>query len=262
MTEYTIVRLKDDEPYRYWGIYNDTFVIQYGEALCSFLLLGSEKALLIDTAFGRGEFPLIVEELKSGLPLEVVNTHGHYDHTGGNPWFPKVHMHKNAKAYANKPFKPVDKHWFNSLPYPDYEMAVIDDGFTFDLGHRQVEVLYTPAHSDSSLSFIDSKHRLFFSGDEFDSGQANLSDFTSVEAFLKNMKRIKTLESRFDFIMPSHNGCPIHNGYIDDFITAAQNIVDGRPDFVSKEGIPEYKQGFNSNDRAQIGNSCINFTMK
>ena len=67
MHKYPIVRLPDDEPYRWWKLFPDTIVIHYGEALDTFLLLGDEKALLIDTAYGRGDFPNIVEELRDVL---------------------------------------------------------------------------------------------------------------------------------------------------------------------------------------------------
>ena len=123
MGEYNIVRLPDDEPYRCWKLYPDTIVIHYGDALDTFLPLGSERALLIDTAYGRGEFPNLVEELRGGRELIVVNTHGHYDHTGGNPWFPRVHMHPNAMAYARRASGPIDPEWMANMPSAHCEMV-------------------------------------------------------------------------------------------------------------------------------------------
>lgn len=259
MEKYKIVTLPDDEPYRYWKLFDDTYVIHYGEALDIFLLLGEQKALLIDTAYGRGELPNLVEQLRESKELLVVNTHGHYDHTGGNPWFPRVHMHPNAMATADRAFGRIDPTWLANMPHPDYEKIPVDDGYVFDLGGREVEVLWTPAHCSSSLSFIDHKRRLLFSGDEFDAGQANLGAFESVGAFLKNCRRLKSREADFDFIMPNHNGCPIANVYLDDFITAAQHVVDGRPDLVSFDGLPEYKQSHGGGVRVQVGHSCINY---
>ena len=261
MPTYKTVALPDDEQYRYWKLYSDTYIIHYGEALDVFLLLGDERALLIDTAYGRGDFPNIVNMLAGERELYVVNTHGHFDHTGGNRWFPRVYMHKNAMAYANHAFGALNDEWLANMPYPDYEMVAVDDGYVFELGGRSVEVLYTPAHSDSSLSFIDHKRRLLFSGDEFDAGQANLGEFSSVAAFLRNCKRLQARSGEFDFIMPNHNGCPVANEYLDDFVTAAQHVVDGKPDLVSKDGLPGYKMGFGKGVRVQVGNSCINYRL-
>ena len=52
-----------------------------GELCC--LVEGSEKALLIDTLVGVGSLKAYVREL-TDLPVQVVNTHGHLDHCGGN----------------------------------------------------------------------------------------------------------------------------------------------------------------------------------
>ena len=261
MAKYPIVHLPDDEPYRVWRLFPDTFIIHYGEALDTFLLLGEEKALLIDTAYGRGEFPNLVDACIGDRELIVVNTHGHYDHTGGNPFYPRVYMHENAKAYADRAFSPLDPAWVANMPYPNYEKIAIDDGHIFDLGGRKVEVLYTPAHCDSSLSFIDHGRRLLFSGDEFDASQANLNHLGSVRAFLKNCKRLKEHEADFDFIMPNHNGSPVEKGYLDDFITCAQHIVDGCPDTVSREGLPGYMVGFwgDRTARAEVNLAAINY---
>ena len=228
MSRYSIVHLPDDEPYRWWKLYPDTIVIHYGEALDTFLLLGDEKALLIDTAYGRGDFPNIVDELREGRELMVVNTHGHYDHTGGNPFFPKVYMHEKAKNYCRKSFSPVDPAWFANMPYPEYECISIDDGFVFELGNRQVEVLYTPAHSDSSLMFIDHRRRLLFCGDEFDAGQANLTAADKVEPFYRNILRLQARADAFDFIMPNHNGAP--------YVSSIWMTLLRRPDMCWKGG--------------------------
>ncbi len=257
---YHIVSLPDDEPYRWWKLFDDTYVIHYGEALDTFLLLGEEKALQIDTAYGRGDFPNIVSMLKGDRELLVVNTHEHFDHTGGNMFFPRVYMHPLAFENADKAFSPLPKEWWDNMPYPDYEKIGVEDGYVFHLGDRDVEVIYTPAHNHSSLSFIDHGRRLLFPGDELDSGQANLNSFDSVKAFLENCKKLKARESEYDFMMPNHNGCPVAKSYLDDFITAAQHIVDGRPDLVDEKDVQDYCIGFFKNGiRAQVNNACINY---
>ena len=55
------------------------------------LIIGEEKALLIDTGYGFGELAGFVRTL-TDKPLEVVLTHGHTDHCGGNSQFPMVYM--------------------------------------------------------------------------------------------------------------------------------------------------------------------------
>ena len=62
-----------------------------------YLLAGTEKALLIDTGFGEIDLPAAVRSLTS-LPVEVVNTHGHFDHIGGNGAFDQVRLHRADEA--------------------------------------------------------------------------------------------------------------------------------------------------------------------
>ena len=257
MRQYPIVRLPGDEPYHFWKLYPDTIPIQYGVHLYCFLLLGEERALLIDTGYGRGDFPNIVQRLADGREIVVVNTHGHYDHTGGNPWFPRVHMHPNAMAYAKEPFDPVDPAWLANMPYPDYEMIPVNDGHVFDIGGRKIEVIYAPAHSDSSLMFIDHGRRLLFTGDEFDSEQAALPRPNTIEQFHANMLRLQTRKADFDFIMPSHNGCPINPNYLDDFEVCSRHVLEGHPDFVERKDLPVYADYVMK--RVQVGLSSINY---
>ena len=47
-----------------------------------YLVIGSKKAILIDTMYGRTDLKALVESITS-LPLMVVNTHGHIDHICG-----------------------------------------------------------------------------------------------------------------------------------------------------------------------------------
>ena len=69
--------------YGKWQNFPDTWVICYHGTLYCYLLIGSEKAMLIDTAYGDGDLRAFVETI-TDKPVMVCNTHGHFDHTGGN----------------------------------------------------------------------------------------------------------------------------------------------------------------------------------
>ena len=72
------------------GIYAIYEPYQYEEALCT-LILGEEKAVLIDTGCGIGNIRDVVEEI-TDLPVMVVNSHAHNDHIAQNYLFDEVAM--------------------------------------------------------------------------------------------------------------------------------------------------------------------------
>ncbi len=58
----------------------------------SWLVAGRDRAVLVDT--GLGVAPIRpVAEAAAGMPVEAVNTHHHFDHTGGNAEFDAVAIH-------------------------------------------------------------------------------------------------------------------------------------------------------------------------
>ena len=89
--------------YMTWKINEDTYVLNFmGGSQNMYLLLGEEKALLIDTGWGAGNLRGLVEKL-TDKPVEVILTHGHLDHSGGNGEWEKVMIHsKLAMLFHQK----------------------------------------------------------------------------------------------------------------------------------------------------------------
>ncbi len=55
------------------------YEMPYDQDVCSFLILGKEKALLWDTGMGIEKIRPFVEGL-TDLPIMVLNSHDHFDH--------------------------------------------------------------------------------------------------------------------------------------------------------------------------------------
>lgn len=78
------------------AIDNSTFAIsEYGhwEQVHSFLLLGADKAALIDTGLGIGNIRTITDQLTT-LPIDVLTTHVHTDHIGSHGEFERIYVHE------------------------------------------------------------------------------------------------------------------------------------------------------------------------
>jgi glyoxylase-like metal-dependent hydrolase (beta-lactamase superfamily II) len=166
-------------------LFNDTILIKEtgdatGERPVMTLFLGAERALLLDTGNNSLQTEQVVAPLLGGRPVEVINTHLHGDHIGRNPQFnviaiatPEVEAHcgvtgydSNAAAPCNNPVvynPPNDQELFGFRNFK--VVRVVRDGHRVDLGGREITVLATPGHSETSVTLVDPVKRLVFTGD-------------------------------------------------------------------------------------------------
>lgn len=146
----------------------------------SYLILGNDRALLIDTSIGTGNIRKVIEEI-TDLPVTVAATHGHADHTGGAVGkFREIYVHKddcrfifkitNSRIYkstllSNRMKKEgVSIKNFSGFIWQT-KWIPFEDGKVFDLGGRTVTAVHTPGHSPGCCVFLDEKEKLMFTGD-------------------------------------------------------------------------------------------------
>lgn len=220
--------------YGTWQIAEDTWVITNRWQSFMYLLIGEARAMLIDTGYGEGNLRAVVESITK-KPIMVLNTHGHYDHTGGNGCWSDAWMSKEAFSIARQGFAPIHAQWAAEKPYPDYQMHVVEDGERIDLGGRSVEIIAIPAHNESSIAVLDKKCRLLFTGDELESGQVLLFVRNQnggvrevAAAHKRNMQRLKSCRAEYDALCPAHNGTMLAPDiYLDDFIALDEALIAG-----------------------------------
>jgi len=83
-----------------------TYIIseyRHWEETHCYLLIGGERALLIDTGLGVGNIRREVEKL-SDKPVIAVATHVHWDHIGGHKYFPAFLAHSAELGWLNGEF--------------------------------------------------------------------------------------------------------------------------------------------------------------
>ena len=137
------------------------------------LIVGQERALLIDTAFGIGDLRSLVETL-TDKPVDVVNTHFHGDHSAGNGQFETIFIHKYDIPYLEMSEKaenrllpaPGTYREEDIIPLQSAKHVAMEDGFVFRLGEgHEVEVIHMPGHAAGGCMLLDRKYNLLFSGD-------------------------------------------------------------------------------------------------
>lgn len=155
------------------------------QEVISFLIIGSEKAMLLDTGMGFSNIKAVCEEL-TDKPIFVVNSHSHFDHIGCNymfedGWFfnspPAIQRSKTGLAKGriamelagNSTYLPYPSGFDpNEYSIPSYEhFKTFDDGHIFELGGRTLKAIHTPGHSPDSIMLVDEANKILFTGDTF-----------------------------------------------------------------------------------------------
>lgn len=216
-------------------------------AVSSFLIVGKERSLLFDTGYGVADLKQAVEEITK-LPLVVVNSHGHFDHTVGNSCFPgPYYMHKadlevyhrhNSPESRRMGLEAVQKfqrilfflHWIpkdldvnaylNGMPEDDFHF--IEEGYTFDLGGVTAEVVEIPGHTPGSIGLLVKEKRLFLASDGVNANTwLFLPESQKLSVYQDTLKKIQKLD--FDYLLTGHTLKLEPKANLQDYLAVAMN---------------------------------------
>lgn len=147
----------------------------------STLVIGDNKALLFDTAYGIGDLKKAVLEI-TDKPLVVVNSHGHMDHACGNFQFDEIYIdkddleliqHHTSKEYRLRNLQSAKA--LNVLPEGFDEetylqertgnLKLISENQIFDLGNLNLEVIKIPGHTKGSIALYIKEQKIMLVSD-------------------------------------------------------------------------------------------------
>lgn len=192
-----------------------------------YLVEGDDEAVMIDTGYGAGNIREYCQSLTNKPLRNVINTHYHFDHTANNAYFDRAYMAADTKPNATIPYPS-----FAGIDFPrDYPTVIIGEGYKYQLGNRELEVIEIPNHTPGGIALLDRRERLLFSGDEV-MGKSLLLN-CSVAQFAQNMSKLVAHRSEFDTV----GGGPgvMDAAIVDQYLAAAKYILSG-------EGTPEKVQ--------------------
>lgn len=143
------------------------------------LVLGDDRAALVDAMLGIGDVRAVAERLCAGRPLTVLLTHRHPDHTGGAYRFDEVLMpaledghwdevedfapyHRTVGAESDPAI--LDAPWAISEGARPH-VTHVADGDAIDLGGRSLVCASLPGHTEGSMGYLCPELGVLLSGD-------------------------------------------------------------------------------------------------
>lgn len=143
----------------------------YRDQNFSYLITGSERAVLFDAGPGYRDIRGVAEAL-TDVPITLIPSHFHYDHVGNRVTFDRVAVVDLPWLRRRAPSNRLQLNWAEHLgtlegiaaPALDVDEWLPVDSLV-ELGDRQLRVLYTPGHTDDSISLLDLASGYVFSGD-------------------------------------------------------------------------------------------------
>ena len=182
-----------------------TFVLR--ESLCRtfeapfmYLLFGATKALLIDSGdiadpnvvpLADIVIRLLPRDRAAWLPLLVVHTHRHFDHRAGDEQFARL-AHVQVVGFDLDSVR----RFYGFRDWPN-------DLAELDLGNRTIDVIPSPGHNETEVSFYDRNTGLLFSGDFLMPARLLVDD---AGAYLASAERIAAFvrERPVSFVLGGH----------------------------------------------------------
>ena len=219
-----------------------TRILMPGEVF-GYLVVGDERAILIDTGCGIGDLKGYVATL-TDKPLTVLLTHGHLDHAPGAVQFEEVYLSKKDHEMLGIHSVPERRFGFakgtdgaknytmeDVLPAEDASRyRDLNDGDVFDLGGLHIEAVAFPGHTQGSMAFLMREERILLTGDAcnpftFLFGPVALG----LRSYEKSLKAVKEkMAGKYDRILVSHGiGEVASRNMIEDNLQVAADIRSG-----------------------------------
>jgi len=214
------------------------------ETVNIYLVVGQDRAALIDSGMGIGDLHVDVREITS-LPCIVLNTHSHWDHVGANSLFDESAIHESevdllAQEQDISWFRPAMQSPaacdvlptdFDPAAYriiPKAATHALHENDVIDLGGIMLRVLHTPGHSPGHVAFVDESRQILFSGDTALLGPMYACfEGSDPLALARSVKRLATLDGVM-ITCPGHDDIVTGQDWLGELAECVEAVVDGK----------------------------------
>jgi glyoxylase-like metal-dependent hydrolase (beta-lactamase superfamily II) len=149
--------------------------VLYGAGGNVAVLTGPDGKLLVDSEIvsSRPNVSAALTSINADPVKQLINTHWHFDHTGGNEWLHEagasILAQENTRRHLSKDTRVEGwKHTFSAAPASAVPSTIFKDDHTLHVnGTTLLLKRYVPAHTDSDISVHFTEADIFHTGDTF-----------------------------------------------------------------------------------------------
>jgi glyoxylase-like metal-dependent hydrolase (beta-lactamase superfamily II) len=179
------------------------------------VLTGPDGKLLIDAEIStaRANLSAAIDAINSDPITQLINTHWHFDHTGGNGWLheagAKILAHENTRKHLSVDTRVEGwKHTFPAALPGAIPSTVFADEHTVHANHTTVALkLYQPAHTDSDISVHFLEADIFHAGDTFWNRNYPFIDYStggSIDGTIRAAEANVAMVTNSMIVIPGH----------------------------------------------------------
>lgn len=174
------------------------------------------------TGFNFSRLYTLLKILKKSMTdiKQVINTHGHFDHIGGNGYFinAKIAIHENdADIIETGDIERSVADFFDGKLKPRTVDMKLKEGDVLNIGGMELEVIHTPGHTPGSICLYNRKDGILFTGDTIFANGVGRTDLPGGDpnALRESIEKLKKLDVKI--ILPGHGEPVLEN---------AKNVIE------------------------------------
>ncbi len=243
---------------------NGIYEIDEFDCASVFVIVGTERALVIDTGTGIGDLRWVIENCITGKPYDVVLSHNHGDHIGGAGFFDTVWIHEKdsdwnrsgaaptlefRNGYAELIRRREHKYYRyvpqeDILPWPNEpQKKMLKDGTSFYLGGRTVTFYHCPGHTDGECVAIDNLTHTLIIADACNnnlllSSAAENDTQQIIKRAKEGLQRIALMHNLYEDVYNSHHdfrgfGQPLSPDVLPDALACLIDLCEQKAQFAT-----------------------------